>query len=101
MPFLTELGVKLMREKYNISKSEAERRYLETTGLDFASQLELFFLKDNDFAKDKKINFIGISMIFDRIEFKKRGALSVSCLADLAELFDQSEKYFKSLEEVK
>ncbi|NMG83280.1 MAG: HAD hydrolase-like protein [Methanosarcinales archaeon] len=205
MPFLTELGVKLMTERYNISKSEAERRYLETTGLDFASQLELIFpdhpnnqevantfeskkiegifanpifpeviptlkyfsnkkiktficsstkqeiitkyaqlnridkqvdglfgkksdfgkseqidfviqhhnlhpnevlfvgdsLKDNDFAKDKKINFIGISMIFDRIEFQKRGALSVSCLADIVELFDQSEKYFKSLEEVK
>ncbi|MBW2038647.1 MAG: NTP transferase domain-containing protein, partial [Deltaproteobacteria bacterium] len=43
MHFLTGLGVKLMTEEYNISKSEAKKRYLETTGLDFASQLELIF----------------------------------------------------------
>jgi phosphoglycolate phosphatase len=204
MPFLTELGVKLMTENYNISKSEAEKRYLETTGLDFASQLELIFpdypnnqevantfeskklegifanpifpeviptlkyfsnkkiktficsstkqeiitkyaqlnridkqvdglfgkksdfgkseqidfviqhhklqpnevlfvgdsLKDYDFAKDKKIKFIGISRIFEEKEFQKKGTLSVSCLTNLVKLFDQSEKYFKSLEEV-
>ncbi len=43
MPFLTELAVKSITENYTISKEEAKRRYLETTGLDFASQLESIF----------------------------------------------------------
>ncbi|MCK5259388.1 MAG: CDP-alcohol phosphatidyltransferase family protein, partial [Thermoplasmatales archaeon] len=43
MPFLTELAVKLITENYDISKEEAKRRYLETTGVDFASQLESIF----------------------------------------------------------
>ena len=43
MPFLTELAVKLMTENYNISRDEAQKRYLESTGMDFASQIELIF----------------------------------------------------------
>jgi phosphoglycolate phosphatase len=43
MPFLTELAVKLMTEKYNISRHDAQKRYLENTGMDFASQIELIF----------------------------------------------------------
>ena len=43
MPFLTDLAVKLITEKYNISKYEAKKRYLETTGIDFECQLELIF----------------------------------------------------------
>lgn len=205
MPFLTELAVKLMTETYDISKNEAEKRYLETTGLAFANQIELIFpnhpnnhevvttfesrklegvfthpifseviptlkyfknkgiktficsstkqeiiakyarlnkiddlvdglfgyksnfekgdqidfvlqhyklqpdevmfigdsLKDYDFAKDKKVDFIGLSRIFEKIEFQKKGLLSVSCLTDLIKLFDQSEKYFNSFEKVK
>ncbi len=205
MPFLTELAVKLMTETYDISKNEAEKRYLETTGLAFANQIELIFpnhsnnlelahtfeskklegifahpifseviptlnyfknkgiktftcsstkqeiitkyarlnkidnlvdglfgyksdfrkgdqidfvlqhyklqpdevmfigdsLKDYDFARDKKVDFIGLSRIFKKIDFQKKGLLSVSCLTDLIKLFDQSEKYFNSLEKVK
>lgn len=205
MPFLTKLAVMLITEKYNVSKDEAERRYLETTGIDFTSQLELLFpnhpnnrdvvaafesrklegiyahpvfsdviptlryfrnkkiktficsstkqeiittyfrlntiydladgllgykpdfgksdqlefilqyykmqpeevlfvgdsLRDYDFAKDKKIKFIGISRIFRKIEFWKKGAISVPCLADLVKLFDKSEKYFCSVEMIK
>ncbi|MGR3317779.1 MAG: HAD hydrolase-like protein [Candidatus Anammoxibacter sp.] len=205
MPFLTELAVKLMTEAYDISKPEAEKRYLETTGLAFENQIELIFpnhpknhevvttfesrklegvfahpifseviptlkyfrnrgiktficsstkqeiitkyimlnkiddlvdgffgyksdsrkgeqidfvlqhyklqpdevmfigdsLKDYDFAKDKKVDFIGLSRIFEKIEFQKKGLLSVSCLTDLIKLFDQSEKYFDSFEKVK
>ena len=58
-------------------------------------------LRDYDFTKDKKTKFIGISKIFEKKEFQKRGALSVSCLADLTKLFDTSEKYFKYIEQVK
>jgi len=43
MPFLTALAVKLMTENYNISRSEAQKRYLVSTGMDFASQIELIF----------------------------------------------------------
>jgi len=43
MPFLTELAVKLMTEKYHISRHDAQKRYLENTGMDFASQIELIF----------------------------------------------------------
>jgi len=43
MPFLTALAVKLMTENYNISRGEAQKRYLVSTGMDFASQIELIF----------------------------------------------------------
>jgi len=43
MPFLTELAVKLITEIYNVPGEQAKRRYLETTGMDFASQLETIF----------------------------------------------------------
>jgi len=43
MPFLTRIAVKLITEKYNVSKEEAEKRYLGTTGLDFASQIGIIF----------------------------------------------------------
>lgn len=43
MPFLTELAVRLMTETYDISKNEAKKKYLETTGLAFANQIELIF----------------------------------------------------------
>lgn len=43
MPFLSDLAVNLMTESYEISKEEARRRYLETTGMDFGSQMEQIF----------------------------------------------------------
>jgi len=201
MSFLTELAVELITKHYNISKEEARRRYLETTGLDFSTQIELIFpdhpsnkkvttifesrkregifaqpifsdviptlsyfrnkkirtiicsstkqeiitrysqldkidnltdeifgykpnfgkdrqidfvlrhlknhpnevlfvgdsLRDYDFVKDKKINFVGISRIFDKAEFQKRGILSVGSLTELIKLFDKYEKTFEFL----
>ena len=43
MPFLSGLAVNLMTENYEISKEEARRRYLDTTGMDFRSQVEQIF----------------------------------------------------------
>ncbi|MCZ6765766.1 MAG: HAD hydrolase-like protein [bacterium] len=43
MPFLTDLAVRLMTAHYHLAPEEARTRYLETTGLDFASQLEEIF----------------------------------------------------------
>ncbi len=43
MPFLSDLAVGLLTERYEISGAEARRRYLETTGMDFASQIEEIF----------------------------------------------------------
>ncbi|MBL7075541.1 HAD hydrolase-like protein [candidate division KSB1 bacterium] len=205
MPFLTELAVNLITENYNISKEDAERKYLETTGLDFASQLGTIFpdnpsnqkvaaifeesklrgvfdhplfpdviptldhfrkkkikmfvcsstkqriitkygqlnkiddlmdnlfgyepgfkkgdqidfilqhyklrpdevvfvadsLRDHGFAEERKLNFIGISKIFEKKEFQNKGALSVSSLNDLRKLFDTSYNYLKYVEKVR
>ena len=43
MPFLTDLAVKLIVENYEISKEEAQRKYIETTGMNFANQIEQIF----------------------------------------------------------
>ncbi len=43
MPLLTKLAVDLITRNYDISEEEAERRYRETTGMNFASQMELIF----------------------------------------------------------
>jgi len=204
MPFLTELAVKLITENYNISKEESKKRYLKTTGIDFAGQLETIFpnhpnnrrvaaifeerklenifnhplfpdvipaleyfrkrkimtfvssstkqniitkysqlnkidvlmdrlfgykpdfkkgeqidfilqhyklqtghvifvgdsLRDYGFAKEKNINFIGISKLFKKKDFQKIGALSVNNLADLTKFFDTSENYLQYIEHV-
>ncbi|MBW1861347.1 MAG: HAD hydrolase-like protein [Deltaproteobacteria bacterium] len=204
MPFLTELAVNLITENYDISKEEAKRRYLETTGLDFASQLESIFsnhpnnqrvasdfekrklegifnnpvfpdvistlkyfgnkkiktficsstkqkiitkysrlnkidtligkffgyepnfkkgeqidyilqhyelqpekvvfvadsLRDCDFAKEKKINFVGVLNTFEKKAFEKKGAISVESLTDLTKFFETSEEYLKYVEQV-
>ncbi len=195
MTFLTELAVKLITKNYNIPKQEAKIRYLESTGLNFANQIELIFpnhpnnqrvsdifeskksenifnydifpevnsvfeyfadnkiktficsstkqeiitrylnlnnignlidgafgykigfgksqqidfilhsyriqpneiifvgdsLRDCDIAKDRDINFIGISRIFSEADFQKKNVLSVNSLTAFAKLFESSE----------
>ena len=43
MTFLTGVAARLLADNYDVSEQEARRRYLETSGLDFASQMELMF----------------------------------------------------------
>ena len=43
MPFLSDLAVGLLTGSYEISDAEARRKYLETTGMDFRSQIEEIF----------------------------------------------------------
>ncbi len=43
MPFLTDLAVELISEHYPVSRGVARQRYRETTGMDFAAQLERMF----------------------------------------------------------
>ena len=43
MTFLSELAVGLISHYYDLPRTEARRGYLETTGLDFASQVERLF----------------------------------------------------------
>ena len=52
MPFLTELAVSLITENYDTSREEAHRKYLETTGMDFASQIEQVF---GDHPKNREV----------------------------------------------
>jgi len=58
-------------------------------------------LKDCDFARDKRINFIGISKIFKKKAFQKKGTLSVRSLADLTKFFDTSENFLKYVEQAR
>lgn len=57
-------------------------------------------LKDCDFAMNKKIGFMGISGIFRKIEFQRKGALSVCNLSELVKLFKKSKLYAKHIEHV-
>ncbi len=204
MPFLTDLAVQLIIKNYNLTEKDAKKRYLDTTGIDFAAQLELIFpnhpnnqqtaeafekkkledifaypifseaiptikyfknkriktficsstkqeiitkysklnkidglvdglfgyktnfrktdqidfvlrhykikpdealfigdsLKDYNFSNDKKIEFIGISGIIEKNEFKKRGILCVNNLTNFVKLFEKSEKILNSFEKV-
>jgi phosphatidylglycerophosphate synthase/phosphoglycolate phosphatase-like HAD superfamily hydrolase len=43
MPFLSDLAVSLLTQHYGVSPQEARRRYRETSGLDFASQVAEMF----------------------------------------------------------
>lgn len=205
MPFLTDLATRLLVENYDISKDKAGRRYLETTGLDFASQIELIFpnhpknkevasvfesrktegilkrpifpevvpalkyfktrkirrficsstrqemiteycklknieglvdecfglkpdfekgkqieyilrhhglqpdevlfvgdsLRDSDFARDQNIQFVGITGLFDRTDFQKKGLLCVCDLTALTRLWDMSKRYLNAIEQLK
>jgi CDP-L-myo-inositol myo-inositolphosphotransferase len=54
MPFLTGLAVELIAEHYPVARGVARQRYRETTGLDFATQLERIFpghAKNRDIAR--------------------------------------------------
>lgn len=52
MPFLEDLAVDLLAENYGIAKEEAGRKYRETTGMDFSSQVERIF---PGHSKNKKV----------------------------------------------
>ena len=43
MTFLTELAVGLISKNYNLQEDEAKSKYLATTGIDFAGQLDIIF----------------------------------------------------------
>ena len=43
MTFLTELAVGLISKNYNLPEDEAKSKYLATTGIDFAGQLDIIF----------------------------------------------------------
>ncbi|MDQ3945676.1 MAG: NTP transferase domain-containing protein [Actinomycetota bacterium] len=43
MPLLTSVAIDVLGRYYGLDRDEARRRYLETVGLDFASQLEELF----------------------------------------------------------
>ena len=56
-------------------------------------------LKDFNFAKDKKILFIGITKTFKPNDFRKLGALSVRDLDDLVKFFHESQKFSDNFKE--
>ncbi len=90
MSFLAESAVCLLTENYDISEDEARRRYLETTGLKFASQMELIFPGDARNSsvvstfEAKKLRSIYERPVFPDVVpsleyFKKRGIRRFIC----------------------
>ena len=55
-------------------------------------------LTDCGLAKKKGIEFVGLSRIFKKSDFKSRGALAVDDLVAFTRLWDESEKYQKHLQ---
>ena len=202
MTFLTEVACRLLVDNYNLSEEEAKIKYLSTSGLEFAAQVDLMFpnhakspsvvaafekrksegivdcglfpdvkpvlsslkskrvslfvcsstlqelltehikskgmaemfdgyfglkegfkkarqigfilehfdyrpdevlfigdsLTDGELAKEMRIEFVGLSRIFEKSEFKRRGSLAVDDLMAFKRLWDESEKYQKHLQ---
>lgn len=201
MSFLTDLATRLMKDAFHITGDEAKRVYLETSGLDFASQMELLFpdhpakervirsfeaekveqifskplfndalhslkyfrsreiktfivsgtkeeilseycklkgledrvdeyygfrpgftkreqhalilenlnfqpeellfvgdsLKDYYFAKEKGMQFMGVSGTFQKRDFRNRGVPCIGCLAELVRVFEKAGRYHRRL----
>ena len=57
-------------------------------------------LTDGDYAKDRRVRFIGIRRIFDERAFQERGLPSVQDLTALTRLWRQSEDLLQLVEKV-
>jgi 1L-myo-inositol 1-phosphate cytidylyltransferase / CDP-L-myo-inositol myo-inositolphosphotransferase len=78
MPFLTNLAVDLLTEHYAQAPGEARRRYLQTVGVDFASQLEELFPGHPENA--------AVAAAFEAA--KRAGILHCPVFPDLAEVLE-------------
>lgn len=106
MPFLTELAIKVITENYNISKDKAKSRYIETIGMDFASQLETIFPGNpanqqvSTIFEERKVNGIFDYPIFpDAIPtlryFQDKKIISFICSSTKQEVIKRYSKLHK------
>ena len=100
MPFLSGLAVNLITANYAISSEEASRRYLETTGMDFGSQVEEIFPqhpKNRDVAAtmeaSKKRGIFGHPLFGEVVPtlmfFKERNVMRFICSSTQEEMVRQ------------
>ncbi len=100
---LTNLATEIISANYDIPKDEAKKCYRETTGLDFATQLEIIFPgnKKNkevaqQFEEKKKTLILGNPIFPDALHalkyFKERGVKVFVCSSTTDEMI---REYFK------
>jgi choline kinase/phosphatidylglycerophosphate synthase/phosphoglycolate phosphatase-like HAD superfamily hydrolase len=97
MPFLTKLAVDLLTEHYPVEPAAARRRYLETVGVDFRSQLEELFPghPENDavaaaFEADKRAGILDCPVFSDVVQIlellDRQGVTRFVCSSTTREL---------------
>ncbi len=100
---LINLATNMIASNYNISTQEARKGYLETTGLDFATQLEIMFPGDKrnkrvaeEFEERKKSLILGNPIFPDALDalkyFKDKGVKVFVCSSTTDEMI---KEYFK------
>ncbi len=100
---LINLATDMIVSNYHIPREEARKRYMETTGLDFATQLEIIFPGDEknkkvakEFEERKKSLILGNPLFPDALEalryFKKNGVRVFVCSSTTDEMI---REYFK------
>ena len=97
MPFLTKLAVDLLTEHYPVEPAAARKRYLETVGVDFRSQLEELFPghPENDavaaaFEADKRAGILDCPVFSDVVQIlellDRQGVTRFVCSSTTREL---------------
>ena len=100
MPFLTGLAVELISEHYAVPKGVARQRYRETTGMDFAAQLERIFPEHSKnahvaraFETRKRQGFLAHPVFPDALAalqyFKSRGVRQFVCSSTKQEILTE------------
>lgn len=79
MTFLTRLAVGMLTQHYPVEAAEARKRYLETVGVDFRSQLEELF-------PDHPVND-AVAAVFEAA--KRAGLLDCPVFPDVAEVLER------------
>ncbi len=103
MGALIDLATEMITANYAILEGEARRRYLETTGLDFATQLEIMFPGDRknrevaeEFERRKRKLIMDLPIFPDAVDalrfFKERGIPVFVCSSTTDEMI---KAYFR------
>lgn len=106
MTFLTNLAAQLLIDNYGLSEEEARSKYLETTGLDFATQMSMIFPNHpkneeviSAFEKKKAETVMELPLFSDVIPtlrfFKKREISLFVCSSTPHDIIDEYLKLQK------
>ena len=103
MPFLTDVAVELIAEHYAVPRGVARERYRETTGMDFAAQLDRIFPSHpknpevaRDFESRKRAGFLDQPVFPEALavllHFKSRDVRRFVCSSTKHEVLAQYTK---------